>query len=919
MTATARAAAQAALGRKPVGDIRPRDFSLAEARAARDAQKASRSGDIETAIQKTRERILHHHLAREAANAKAEVKKAETFWRKFNGKDEKLAPYRDIDLVNVGRDLLATIKFRPIDEQQRELVANSLGRVRENHPLVFEAVAGVKVSVSNLTNRSMTWEQFQELADTLKELWSMSRREKLIEIEGRQFEMGEVVNGAGGFVPQILSLGDRKFANTLGAGPVDSLTVPLFRRAARNFWQWEAGLKRPQHWMEFMDGGSADGPFHRYAALPLFRAAARLLVARQQIYGRLRVKLKAAKRAVGRKWDIRIPTLREEGMLDSRGNPIVLRGMQDLMGLMLDMGNLSNLEKRLVGEGWALPPRETDGILVTTGWDRFWARMEREGRVPAEAAEFVRSVWREFDQLLPLGQETHKTIYGYEFEAVDILEEVRLPDGSVGRGGYAPLRYDPHRARSQREDSQIHSIEGQEGSFQYSVRKIGGTPTTGKGFTLPRNPNYYERMYVDVGSRLAGIDEELRFIFLQPQIKNVMRITKNPDFKAAMEGYDIDAINGILHPWLDNTARQSVTRPSESRFLDGLASVMTGGTAMIYLAGNFVTAAIQGTGAVNTLAALGPKWFLAGVTAYVKSPWGAWHEAANRSVVARERMKTEAEATRQFLFRHNRGPFWRTFDTFKDWSRRVAWSPLRLVQSQVDVMAWHGAYQRAKTEGKTEEDAVTLADLMMEKAQGGRRPETAAKFESTDPIKRSMYLFLSYSNVVLNQILGGRTATQRFGRFVGLVSMIAVMDTALRWLVSQNIDDEDDDGILNDIAEEVVKNWGRNATSLVPIFGPAALAAMEGETDRLNASPVVATLQQVARGVEALTTGDVSTGYRVQSVGAMLTLATGLPIMPLARSAGVAVDVFAGRVDPTSDADLVRALITGRASAASRR
>jgi hypothetical protein len=43
-------------------------------------------------------------------------------------------------------------------------------------------------------------------------------------------------------------------------------------------------------------------------------------------------------------------------------------------------------------------------------------------------------------------------------------------------------------------------------------------------------------------------------------------------------------------------------------------------------------------------------------------------------------------------------------------------------------------------------------------------------------------------------------------------------------------------------------------------------------------------------------------------------LATGVPVAVLGRPLGYAVDVNRGKVNPTSNADYVRGLITGKAS-----
>jgi hypothetical protein len=56
----------------------------------------------------------------------------------------------------------------------------------------------------------------------------------------------------------------------------------------------------------------------------------------------------------------------------------------------------------------------------------------------------------------------------------------------------------------------------------------------------------------------------------------------------------------------------------------------------------------------------------------------------------------------------------------------------------------------------------------------------------------------------------------------------------------------------------------------------------------------------------------------VRDVLTLLSLSTGIPLAVLGRPAGYAIDVERGKIEPTSVADYVRGLITGKASEASK-
>jgi hypothetical protein len=56
----------------------------------------------------------------------------------------------------------------------------------------------------------------------------------------------------------------------------------------------------------------------------------------------------------------------------------------------------------------------------------------------------------------------------------------------------------------------------------------------------------------------------------------------------------------------------------------------------------------------------------------------------------------------------------------------------------------------------------------------------------------------------------------------------------------------------------------------------------------------------------------------IKDVLSLITLVTGVPVQALSRPIGYAVDVAEGDIEPTSELDYIRGLVTGTASEASR-
>ena len=107
MMQAARQAARDILAGKPIKEIRPRDYSLAEARAAKQTEKHMKKGEAALAATSKQNQLVQNQLAAEAIKARQEVEKGVESFRKYFKSDEKMAKNRNMDLVDAARSILA--------------------------------------------------------------------------------------------------------------------------------------------------------------------------------------------------------------------------------------------------------------------------------------------------------------------------------------------------------------------------------------------------------------------------------------------------------------------------------------------------------------------------------------------------------------------------------------------------------------------------------------------------------------------------------------------------------------------------------------------------------------------------------------------------------------------------------------------
>ena len=136
-------------------------------------------------------------------------------------------------------------------------------------------------------------------------------------------------------------------------------------------------------------------------------------------------------------------------------------------------------------------------------------------------------------------------------------------------------------------------------------------------------------------------------------------------------------------------------------------------------------------------------------------------------------------------------------------------------------------------------------------------------------------------------------------------------------------DDDDHDGYLDEFMEWFFGSQIKGAAALLP-FGTNLLVPFnsfnnKAYDDKMTTSPSVSTLEAstvgvVKAGINIVDPGKQVTGKNVRDVLTLLSLITGIPLTVLGRPIGYEIDVERGKVAPTSTADYLRGLVTGKAS-----
>lgn len=873
LVGAAKLQAEAALAKKPLRDLNPRSFTMAARRASRQAQEAMAAKDVREAIAAKRRHLLQEAMADVAAGIPDEVRKGTASLKQFEKADADLGKKRSIDYVYAGRALAAAYRMRPAPvkgSQEADLIARGLETVKGENPALWERLQPLLAAAERapIDPKNITLGDFREIVEVSEWLWDAGKAAMELNAEGKRVAMEQAVGDLGG---EIAARGPR---TAPGASAPEGETATGVGKALLKVWNLFAGLKRMEHWARFMDGGK-EGAFHRLFVAPVARALSVYRARQRELVEHYHGILTKAMQASGELWNARI---------EAKELGFTFKGKKELLGALLHAGSESNLAKLLRGrkgkDGRAWGEMVADGdaeTLDTSRWDRTVAGFWKDGTLTKADAEFLTEAWGIYAKLLPQAQKTHKALYGHEFEAI----EHRAMDTPHGRlaGGYVPARIDrdavpPDNRRT------ADSIAGAEADFRYSI-------STGKGFTIKRNPNYNQALDLDVGRQLAHFDQELRFIFLQPVVNDAVRITKNRDFRAAIEAYDREAIASIIEPWLENVALQTTSRPSGMPFIDWGATVLRNAASIASLGFNVANSLVQITGISNALSQVRGDYMRSALGTWTKNPVEAKRVAEAKSPYMAQRSDVQVRIWREQIDRATAPGVGKALrQTLSRW----AFAPQRFVQGVADVVTWHGGYAQAVAEGKTEQAAIESADSAVRRSQGSQNAEDVAKYESSTPFVKLFTQFGSYSNLVLNQVIGAQGFGGKASAAAWAILLPAIAEATMRLAWTGAPEDKDANGTVDEWFAHYLRGVGRNVAGLIPAGGPMLLSLATTEGERTLEAPGTAIIRQFVSGLFATAEffaegGDETSAAEARDIATMLSAATGLPLAAPVRTA----------------------------------
>jgi hypothetical protein len=894
----AKEAADTAIAAKQVKDLRPAQYSAAEARANKDVIKLAPK-DPAGAVQAQRAALLNNRLFKSASDAVSDVQKGLDYFKKFS--KDSIRGKIDVDIRDQIDDLLARFDLRknPTDQPTR-------AQINLQNWVESQIAAGYSPAVSGdmlrpevrMPYAEMTVEQFRGLVDSVKSLEHIGKERKTITINGERTLLDDYVKTR--LVPKIAERGVNFTPDELLDKPEDRFTNPVALQLNK-FQSWLRGVAAELKPQEFKrnqyDRHELLGPFGESLFDPVVNANYRKI---DMLKG-LSTDFEAMAKKLGRDWQ---DSLREKIdnkiLLDpdkSEAAPVPMNFTRGKMiGLAIHVGNESNFDKLTKGWGW-------QGADV-------WKFLH--DNMTAKDWQAVQAVWDLYEKHWPEVEAMNRRLGNTTPDKIQ-PRPFNTPFGEM-RGGYAAITYDALRSRRGEKVASGEAINPSEGLFGRGYFRADSTTN---GSLNARNDSYVDRVDLDFHGIPKKLNETIHDLAYRETLIDAHKIIEHPDFRKAFKSaYGPEAYRS-MQDWIGNLANAQNLDSNTSKLGKFLQYTRTG---MVINAIAFRATTVLKHGGSAGIKTLG--YFAGGGEKYLASRMASMGTDYSNQISSAQEKFSEIRARLMQQDRDFRSLSHSLFEPEKviDQAERfghaaVAWSDMMTAVPT----AW-AAYDRAITEGipesqggtgkpMTEAQAVAYANKIVREAHGSQiEASRSMVMNNSNEAIRMFTTLYGFMNTTYGQMLDGADKLRTEGISNPAVfarTFMAIIVPALwaGYLTHGTPKDKTVEGW----AEWAGKAVAGEVAGAVP-FVRDAVAMFEGYKNAglVGAENWIGTMVQAAKDIAS------GNGKPVRDIANAIGMGLHIPGMgQLGTSAQYAADVASGKEHPQDTTEMVKGVVTG--------
>lgn len=708
----AREFAERVVRRKKVRELRPGQFSAAEAAAARESSKALAAGDSTLAAVRKRDQLFNGYASRAASRAQDSVEKGLRYLNTFSNAATRKAlepGYRDqIDKLLERFDLRAR-SLREIDK--RTALANWIKEQQDqgNEPAIPDELMD---EAQRTHYRNLTVEQFEGLVDAVKNIEHLARLKNRLLKNARQRDFDKAK------AELITSI--EKHAPAAKPEKLEQ-DASAFARAGQLVTEWLTSLRKLSSVVRVMDGGGDGGLAWEYFVRPLNEAADSELRMRAEATQKLNellnmvpglnpnVAQRVSRRISGQK-KVFIPSIQKSLSLEAR------------LAVALNAGNEGNKKRLLEGNSWTEP--QLQAVIDTLS--------KQEMEFVQAVFDFIGSYWSEI-------KAKELRVTGVSPEQVE-ASPIKTKHGEY-RGGYYPIVADPMRSdkAAQQNDAEL---------IAQSLRGAVARATTRRGHTKERVGGK-DPVRLDLAVIAQHVSQVTHDLAWHETLIDYNKLLRDRDVSGLIrERYGAD-MTAMMRRVADDVARGEVAaRTASERVLNYLRV----GSTISGLGLSATTTLLQLSGLAQSFVRVGYRAVGAGMAAYAAHPVDVTKQVYAKSVFMRDR---------SIARNRELGEIFNRLDGKQHTAASIYFWPIQAFQTVVDVPTWLGAYNKALQNGEEDARAVSLADQAVRDAQSSGQLHDLAEIQRGGPLLKLFTNFYSYFSATYQ--LAAESAT-RFNR-----------------------------------------------------------------------------------------------------------------------------------------------------------
>ena len=889
LASAAREYAASIIARLKIRNIKPFQYTLAETRAAKLAEKASKAGDIKKAAAEKRNQAINLYAAKAAYDALDEVDKILRYFKKFNGDNKKV----DIEYLDQIRGLLAKFDLRKqsgaqIDETGR-LRAWVQSRLAEGElPIVAETLLNTderKAYVAQIESRDehgelvyaddeerlklladaidrsatrsykeATFEELQGLRDTIKQIEHLGRlKNKLLTSQDkRNFE--EIRDDITGSIMEHGGFGNK---NTRTPNDI----LGKFLAGIKDFG---AAHIKVATWARIMDGGLDNGPVWRFLVKPANDRASQETT--------MKAKATAELDAILR------PILKQASYTDksrkgkffpSIGDSLL---WQERFTILLNMGNESNLQRLMAGGIANVAPTLTMKQILDV-----------VNTMSPEEIHAAQAVWDHFESYREQIAAKERRVSGIEPKWIPIRAiDIKANDGSIInlRGGYYPVKFDSRvNIRAEAHASAQEAKDLMKASYSAA--------TTNRSFTKERVEEVHGRpLLLNMTGLYSGVNDVIHDLAWHEWVIDANKILRSSKIDEAIRAFYGPEVKKQFDNWRNDIVIGQRRLDHGIEKAAGVARQFVSGSALTF---NLISAAMQPLGLSNSIARIGAEWVGKGVARYVASPKQATIEAQEKSEWMANRTRTRFRELNE-LRNQVQGQ-----TAPKEIMGRYGYWLMVKSQMTVDVPTWWGGYEKGIAEGHDEATAIALADQGVKDSQGGGEEVDQSGIERGHALVKLFTAFYSFMGTTLNTAVGSTITEKSKAKIAAnllLTLMVpAVFGSLLRDALTPDSGDDDDDGMI----EKLIREQLAFVMGLIA-FGREFAGITKDNHMGYSGPTGLRVIPDTIKLVDQMAQGEFDDAFRKQFINVLGDL-TGLPAVQINRTITGTTALVEGKTD----------------------